>query len=243
MSSCCKTGFLWQGEPAGSESTIGDYKTYVTGKNPDVAVLIVADIFGWTLTISRLLADHFAKEADATVYLPDFFGGEIVAPEMLEDPEKAAKFDIGAFMGRNSKEIRGPEIFAVANLLRARYKKVGAIGYCYGGWGVFQLGAKGKNLVDCVSAAHPSGLTKDEITSLGVPTQILAPEHDHIFTPELKTFSNENIPKLGIDYAYEYFPGLVHGFATRGDQNNKAQKDGLERAKNAAVAWFVQYLH
>lgn len=36
-----------------------------------VAILIVHDIFGWTLPNARLLADHYAKEADATVYLPD----------------------------------------------------------------------------------------------------------------------------------------------------------------------------
>lgn len=36
-----------------------------------VAVLIVHDLFGWNLPNARLLADHYAKEADATVYLPD----------------------------------------------------------------------------------------------------------------------------------------------------------------------------
>ena len=33
--------------------------------------MIIHDIFGWTLPNSRLLADHYAKEVDATVYLPD----------------------------------------------------------------------------------------------------------------------------------------------------------------------------
>lgn len=28
---------------------------------------------GWTLNNARLLADHYAKEADATVYLPDLY--------------------------------------------------------------------------------------------------------------------------------------------------------------------------
>lgn len=71
MSSCCKTGFRWQGTPVGTESTIGDSKTYVTGDNKKAAILIVADVFGWTLTNTRLLADHFAQEADAIVYVPD----------------------------------------------------------------------------------------------------------------------------------------------------------------------------
>ena len=69
----CKTGFNWNGTPAGKESTLADsgIKTYVTGTSKSAAVLLVHDVFGWTFPNLRLLADHFAKEADATVYVPD----------------------------------------------------------------------------------------------------------------------------------------------------------------------------
>ena len=48
-------------------------------------------------------------------------------------------------MGRNSKEIRFPEVESCVHSLRQEhgFKKLGAIGFCYGGWAVFQLGAKG----------------------------------------------------------------------------------------------------
>jgi len=71
MSDCCKTGFNWGGKPTGSESTFANTKTYVAGSNKDRAVLIVHDVFGWTFPNLRMLADHYAKEAKATVYLPD----------------------------------------------------------------------------------------------------------------------------------------------------------------------------
>jgi dienelactone hydrolase len=98
---------------------------------------------------------------------------------MLTDPEKRGQFDLMAFIGRNSKEIRFPEIEKTTKELKSKYKKVGAIGYCYGGWAVFQLGAKGKNLVDCISTAHPSLLTKEEIDAVGVPVQILCELGQH----------------------------------------------------------------
>ncbi|GAB7354854.1 hypothetical protein MBLNU459_g5230t1 [Dothideomycetes sp. NU459] len=243
MSTCCKEGFKWNGTPVGKESTIADVKTYVTGSNKDVAIFMIHDVFGWTLPNLRLLADHYAKEADATVYLPDFFGGEVVAPETLEDEKKRAEFDVMAFIGRNNKEIRGPSIFAVAKELKKEYKKIGAIGFCYGGWAVFQLGAKGNNLVDAISTAHPSLLTKEEIQSIDVPVQIMAPETDPMLTPELKEFCNATIPTLGVPYQYDYYPGLVHGFAVRCDPSNAVQKAGLERSKNAAVSWFKEHLH
>jgi len=161
----------------------------------------------------------------------------------LEDPAKGAKFDIQSFLGRNSKDIRQPEIFACAKELRSQYKRVGAIGFCYGGWAVFRLGAKGNNMVDCISMAHPSLLEHSEIDNVGVAVQIMAPEIDPIFSPELKDYCNKVIPTLGVDYDYQYFPKLAHGFAAKGDPSNKLQKAGLERAKNAAVQWFAHYLH
>lgn len=163
----------------------------------------------------------------------------------MEDPEKAKAFDLMAFIGRHSKSIRMPEITACATALKKQlgFKKVGAIGFCYGAWACFQLGAKGKNLVDCIAMAHPSLVEKSEVEAVAVPVQICAPEHDPQFTPELKEFCNKTIPALNIEYDYQYFPGLVHGFATRGDANNPMQRKALERAKDAAVYWFQQHLH
>ncbi len=103
--------------------------------------------------------------------------------------------------------------------------------------------APGKNLVDCISTAHPSLLTKEEIDAVAVPVQILAPEHDPQLTPELKAHANSVIPSLNVEYDYQYFPGLTHGFAVRSDQKDVKQKKGFERAKNAAVGWFAQFLH
>lgn len=71
MSNCCKSGFKWDGKPTGKEVKIAGNDAYVTGTNKDAAILIVHDVFGWTLPNARLLADHYAEEANATVYLPD----------------------------------------------------------------------------------------------------------------------------------------------------------------------------
>lgn len=75
-----------------------------------------------------------------------------------------------------------------------------------------------------------------------MPVQILSPETDPMFTPELKEYCNQTIPTLGVEYDYQYFPALAHGFAVRGDPKDPAQKKGLERAKSAAVHWFVEHL-
>ncbi len=71
LNRCCVTGFQWGGTPTGKEATLANNSAYVTGDNPNVAVLLVHDLFGWKFPNLRLLADHYAKEINATVYLPD----------------------------------------------------------------------------------------------------------------------------------------------------------------------------
>ncbi|KAM0193495.1 hypothetical protein ACHAPI_007564 [Fusarium lateritium] len=238
----CKTGFQWNGTPIGKESTLNGATAYVTGDSTDTAILVLTDFFGHTLPNIRILADHYAKEVNATVYVPDIFGGEFVHPDALSDPEKAKSFNMGAFLGRNTKEIRWPEIKAAAQTLKSQYSKVAAIGFCYGGWAAFRLAAD-PSLIDAVSVAHPSGLEKHEINEVKVPVQILAPENDHEYTEELKSYTFEILPKTGVQWEYVHFPELGHGFASRGNPNDQKQKNGLERAKRCAVHFFNEYLH
>ncbi|KAJ4365085.1 hypothetical protein N0V83_008702 [Neocucurbitaria cava] len=238
----CKTGFKWNGASTGKESTLNKANVYVTGDSKDAAILIVTDIFGWKLPNIRILADHYAKEANATVYVPDIFDGEVVDPDALSDPEKAKSFDLMAFIGRHSKEIRYPEIKAAAVTLKKQYPKVIAMGFCYGAWACFKLAAE-PSLVEAISTAHPSLLDKSEIDNVKVPVQILAPENDFAFTEELKKYALETLPKTGVKWEYVYFPGLQHGFAARGNPSDPKQKEGLERAKRCAVSFFNEFLH
>ncbi len=161
----------------------------------------------------------------------------------MYDPEKRSNFNVMEFIGRNSKDIRYPEIMACAKEIKTQgYSKLGAIGFCYGGWAVFRLAGKGVNLLDCVITAHPSLLTEEEINNVSVPVQLLVPERDMMFDP-LKEHTRRVLPTLAIDYDYVDFANLDHGFATRGDKSNQLQRNGLEKAKDDAVRWFKKYLH
>jgi dienelactone hydrolase len=73
------------------------------------------------------------------------FDGEVVSPDLYDNPEKLKSFDLMAMIGRNSKEICRPEIFACAKALKQEhgFKKLGAIGFCYDAWAILRLAAKG----------------------------------------------------------------------------------------------------
>ncbi|EJD36893.1 dienelactone hydrolase family protein [Auricularia subglabra TFB-10046 SS5] len=204
---CCVKGFEWDGTPTGRVGKLAGNDAYISGESTSTAVLLVHDAMGWTHTNMRLLADHYAREANATV--------------------------------------RETEIFACARKLRETYKKIGAVGYCYGGWVVFRLGAKehaAAPLVDCISTGHPTLLTTKDIDEVAVPVQVLAPEFDPVYTPELKAHTFHKLQELGVPFDYQHFPGVEHACFSRGDENKPGERAALERGKNAVVAWFVQHL-
>ncbi|KAJ5819456.1 Alpha/Beta hydrolase protein [Penicillium riverlandense] len=246
FSKCCIQGFAWQGTPTGHTGKLASNDVYITGDNTDVSILFIADLFGWTFPNVRLLADHYAREVGATVYVPDFFGGEVLDFDLIA-AEKFDQLDLKGFIERNGREQREPEIFDCARALRQQlgYKKVGAVGYCYGGWASLRLGAKEHTsvpLVDCIAIGHPSLLIKRDIDEVAVPVQILAPEIDKAYTTELKLHTFEALQRLNVPFDYQHFPGVVHACLVRGDEKKPGERAAMERGKNAVVAWFGQFL-
>lgn len=72
MSECCLRGFQWEDQPCGKDGKLGGLDCYVTGtEDSQVAILVLHDLYGWTFPNTRLLADHYAKEIGAKVYVPD----------------------------------------------------------------------------------------------------------------------------------------------------------------------------
>ena len=247
MDTCCFKAFTWEGTPTGTTQNLEGVPNpaYVSGDNNKVAILMVHDGFGWTFNNTRLLADHYAREIGATVYVPDFYGGEVLDHSLLL-ADKWDEAGLWPFIARNSREIREPEIFAYAKALRLKgYDKIGAVGFCYGGWAVARLAAAegdGKPLVDAISAGHPSLLTKEDIDGVAVPSQWLSPEHDPVYTAELKAHTVAKLQEKNLPFDYQYFPGIEHGAMVRGDEKRAGERAAMVRAKVAVVLWMKTWL-
>lgn len=263
MSVCCVKGFKWEGTPEGRTEKIanGKYDAYVAGNNTKAAVLLIHDVYGWDNPNVRLMADHYAKNTGATVYVPDFFLGDTLNrqkyPE-LSNQEFLGKY-LMPFVGRHARDVREKDIFIVARALRREhgYEKLAAIGFCYGGWAIMRLGAKPEDqpededkdakpiegpLVHAVSTAHPSLATEKDIDGVVVPLQILAPETDQMYNPALKQFTFDAAVRNKIPLDYLHFPGIEHGGLMRGDQKTVESRQALVRAQFAAVNFFKLHL-
>jgi dienelactone hydrolase len=91
------------------------------------------------------------------------------------------ELNLDAYLTANSREARSPEIIACARHLRAQYSKVGAIGYCYGGWAGFHIASEAFNpaddtqqpLIDCLVVGHPSLLTEADIDAVSPRVSVM----------------------------------------------------------------------
>lgn len=208
--------------------------------------------------------------------MPDFFGGEVLSSSAIL-AGRSKDLDMVGFRQRNSRERREREIVACARALKGDgedggYERVGAVGYCWGGWGVLRLAgmtvavaSSGENsvgegegkeegnqqpLVDAVVAGHPSWLTKSDIDGVNVPIMFLAPETDGQFTDELKEYAFRTlvlgqggpVGRKKVPVEYVHFPGVKHGCLTKGDERVEGEREAMVRGKDAAVQWFRQWL-
>jgi dienelactone hydrolase len=87
MGECCLRGFKWDAQPQGKDTTLAGRPCYVTGSEAQdqIGIMVIHDVFGWTFTNTRVLADHFAAEIGATVYVPDLYVKPACSPERGED--------------------------------------------------------------------------------------------------------------------------------------------------------------
>lgn len=123
---------------------------------------------------AQLIADQFAANGYYVV-MPDLFQGD---PVKLNRPEG---FDIMNWLQKGGPEGKGhlPDQVdpivekTLAYVKEQGAKKIGAVGYCFGGKYVARFLAKGKG-VDVGYTAHPSFVDEDEIKGMTGPLSIAA---------------------------------------------------------------------
>ncbi|KAJ5391267.1 hypothetical protein N7509_006757 [Penicillium cosmopolitanum] len=236
---CCASGFKHEGTPLGEVKNVDGVNTYITSPKDksDKAVLFLTDIFG-IFPNAQLLADEFANNGFLTV-IPDLFDGDQISVKDME----SGKADLPAWLPKHQPGNIDPIIEKTIKYMREtlNVKKIAAVGYCFGGKYVTRYLKPGQ--IDVGYSAHPSFITHEELGAIKGPFSIAAAaETDSIFTTQLRHESEETLIKAGQPWQINLFSGVAHGFAVRGDLNDKTQKWAKEQAFCQAVVWFNQHL-
>ncbi|KAJ5303537.1 hypothetical protein N7476_010336 [Penicillium atrosanguineum] len=236
---CCASGFKHEGNPVGEIKDFDGVNTYITypkDKSADKAILFLTDIFG-IFPNAQLLADEFASNGYLTV-IPDLFQGDQISVAAME----SGKADLPAWFPNHQPANVDPIVEKTIKYMRETLgvKKIGAVGYCFGGKYVARYLKPGQ--IDVGYSAHPSFITHEELGAIQGPFSIAAAEVDSIFTTQLRHESEETLIKAAQPWQINLFSGVTHGFGVRADLKDPKQKWAKEQAFVQAVTWFNQYL-
>ncbi|KAJ3308228.1 hypothetical protein HDV04_001524 [Boothiomyces sp. JEL0838] len=233
---CCVEGYLWNGTPSGSEIQLGELGCYVAlpqiQKQTNTAILYIHDIFGFQAKNARLLCDRMASQSGIPVYMPDFFDGKCVG-----EPGNL-KYELMEFVRMFPTQDNMKRVQDALDSLKALGKtNVGAIGYCWGGKYSLHFGKLG---LKASAAAHPSLLEPEkDLAGITVPVLLLLAEKDQMFNP----IKQESLQILGKGPGLKVidFPGTVHGFAVRGDE--ETVREARDKACSDAASFFDLHLN
>ena len=131
---------------------------------------------GHALINPQLIADQFAANG-YWVVMPDLFQGDAIELNQLG----TGNFDIMTWLTKGGPEGKGhlPDTVdpivekTLAYMKEQGAKKIGAVGYCFGGKYVARFLAKGKG-VDVGFTAHPSFVDEAELRGMTGPLSIAA---------------------------------------------------------------------
>lgn len=233
---CCVEGVLHVGETTGQYDKYEGVDVYVTGDpKSDKLLFFCPDIWGIQAANNRIMADNFAKQGYVVVAI-DFFNGEPRAQDASPD----TLWDwLKDHMPETKIEIT-QNVLAYAKEKFNQPQWVGAVGYCYGASLAVDL--LGRALVDVAALAHPSFVSPEAVERIQKPVMISAAETDTIFTEELRTKTEEILKSIKATYYMELFSGVSHGYAVRGDPNDKWVAACADKTF-ASQLWFFSLFH
>lgn len=177
------------------------------------------------------------------VVIPDIFSGDACPDPLLADPEQRKNFNIQAWLQKHPISAVDPIVEATIKEMRTNMgvKRMGAVGYCFGGKYVVRFLAPGRG-IDAGFVAHPSFADAAEVEAIANPLSIAAPEEDQVFPAEKRRETEDILYKKDVPYQMCLYSDCQHGFAVRTDLKDRKKRFAKESAYFQAVRWFDEWV-
>ena len=205
------------------------YDTAKTGKLP--AVLIVHQ---WTgLGENEKMRARMLAELGYNVLAADIYGKGI-RPQPPAAGAEAGKYkkDTALYRARLQSALS-----VLAKDERTDSKRIGAIGYCFGGTGVLELARSGADVKGVVSFHGGLGATTPE-DAKNIKGQVLVchgADDPHVPAAEVEAFHAE-MKAAGVKNEFIAYPGAVHAFTQKAAGNDNS-KGAAYNASADAKSW------
>ncbi len=223
------------------DTTLEGYLAYPEGaKGPLPGVLVIHDWSG-PGPYSRRRAEQLA-EGGFVAFAIDMYG-QGVRPTTMEEKAKQAGIYRGDRALMRARARAGLDVL-LANA-KVDSKRVGAIGYCFGGGSALELARSGALLAGVVSF-HGNLDTPNPADATSIKAKILichGAEDPYVPAEQVAAFQKE-MKDAGLDYQFIAYSGAVHAFTQKeaGNDNSKgaAYNEAADRRSWQAMMVFFQ---
>ncbi|NXW14175.1 CMBL Carboxymethylenebutenolidase, partial [Circaetus pectoralis] len=178
---------------------------------------------------------HFSCRA----ICPDFFVGQ----EAWKLSNDWATFN-DWLKTRNAGKI-DKEVDVILKYLREQCgaKKIGVIGFCWGGAAVQHLMLKNPHLKTGVSLYGVIRFFEDRSSLLHPTFFIFAEKDEHIPLEQVTLLEQKLKQNCKVDYEVKIYPGQTHGFVHRKREDiNPQDKPYIEEGRKDMINWLNKYL-
>eukprot|EP00270_Netrium_digitus_P011403 TRINITY_DN3627_c0_g2_i1.p1 TRINITY_DN3627_c0_g2~~TRINITY_DN3627_c0_g2_i1.p1 ORF type:complete len:312 (+),score=89.64 TRINITY_DN3627_c0_g2_i1:103-936(+) len=270
--SCCLTGNQTSRVPRGKVEKLGVVDAYIAQPEEpgECAIIIATDVFGLNLPNVKVIADSFADEGKFLTVVPDLFAGGALKAELMEDmltlmgqgqqqqsssviggllrktrgfTSLLTSFPMFILMHPQSRKVSTMESVIKDIKENRSIKKIGMIGYCYGGFFCLQFAKEGT--IDAFVTNHTSVKVPNDIEQSLVPGLFVCADKDFAFPlPEVKKAEVLIASRAegSVEMRLKFYPGTYHGFAVRGDESHPATHAAMEDALKEALNFFSKHL-
>ncbi|KAM5156914.1 carboxymethylenebutenolidase homolog [Mantella aurantiaca] len=236
----CALGDQFDYKGLGEEVQIEHIKAYVSKpeKATDKAIIVAQDVYGWELPNTRYFADLLASNG-YTAVLGDFFVGQAPWNSTYDD---AAFFP---WLETRPPNKAFKEIDAVLRYLKEKChaKKIGIIGFCWGGIVTHYAMLKYPELKAGVAFY---GLVREEGDKYDLlnPTLFIFGECDPLIPLQQVESLDQNLKEhSNVDYKVKVYPKQNHGFAHRKKEEiNPEDKPYILEARKDMLDWLNKYV-
>uniref|UniRef100_A0A3Q4AK75 Carboxymethylenebutenolidase homolog n=1 Tax=Mola mola TaxID=94237 RepID=A0A3Q4AK75_MOLML len=224
----------------GHEVQIEHIKAYVVKPSSasDRAVIVIQDIYGWQLPNTRYMADMLAANGYIAV-CPDFYVGK----EPWSPSSDWSRFQ--EWLEDKKPTNINKEVNAVLKFLKEQCgaKRVGAVGFCWGGVATHYLALQYPEVKAGVSVYGIIREREDKY-ELKSPTLFIFGEKDEVVPLEQVSVLEAKLKeKCTVDYQVKLFPGQTHGFVHRKREDiSQEDRASIQEARRDMLSWLNKYM-
>ena len=124
-------------------------------------------------------------------------------------------------------------------------KKIGAIGFCWGGrYAILEAHpSEGTGGVDAAFACHPALVSiPSDFEPVTKPLSIAIGDHDSLLDTASIDKIKEVLEKKNVPQEVKVYPDQIHGFALRGDWSSEKDKQSMDESEKQGISWFNTHL-